>query len=29
MATVIADRLVYHSEVLILEGGSYRQRIKK
>ncbi len=29
MATVIADRLVYHSEVLILEGGSYRQRVKK
>jgi DNA replication protein DnaC len=29
MATVIADRLVYHSEVLIMEGGSYRQRIKK
>jgi len=25
-ATAIADRLVYHSEVLIMEGGSYRRR---
>jgi len=29
VATVIADRLLYHSEVLILEGGSYRQRMMK
>jgi len=26
VATAIADRLVYHSEVLILEGESYRKR---
>jgi DNA replication protein DnaC len=29
VATAIADRLVYNSEVLILEGPSYRKRIKK
>jgi len=28
VATAIADRLVYNSEVLILEGPSYRKRIK-
>ena len=28
VATAIADRLVYHSEVLILEGPSYRKREK-
>jgi DNA replication protein DnaC len=28
VATAIADRLVYNSEVLILEGSSYRKRIK-
>jgi len=28
VATAIADRLVYNSEVLILEGTSYRKRIK-
>lgn len=28
VATAIADRLVYHSEVLILEGPSYRKRMK-
>jgi DNA replication protein DnaC len=26
VATVIADRLVYNSEVLIMEGASYRKR---
>jgi DNA replication protein DnaC len=29
VATAIADRLVYNSEVLILEGPSYRKRDKK
>ena len=29
VATAIADRLVYNSEVLILEGESYRKRDKK
>ncbi|NIO83138.1 MAG: ATP-binding protein [Candidatus Aminicenantes bacterium] len=29
VATAIADRLVYNSEVLILEGASYRKRAKK
>lgn len=28
VATAIADRLVYNSEVLILEGSSYRKRMK-
>ena len=28
VATAIADRLVYNSEVLILEGSSYRKRLK-
>jgi DNA replication protein DnaC len=28
VATAIADRLVYNSEILILEGKSYRKRIK-
>jgi DNA replication protein DnaC len=28
-ATAIADRLVYNSEVLIMEGSSYRKRAKK
>ncbi len=28
VATAIADRLVYNSEILILEGSSYRERIK-
>ena len=28
VATAIADRLVYNSEVLILEGSSYRKREK-
>ena len=28
VATAIADRLVYNSEVLIMEGTSYRKRIK-
>jgi DNA replication protein DnaC len=28
VATAIADRLVYNSEILILEGPSYRKRIK-
>ena len=28
VATAIADRLVYNSEVLIMEGASYRKRIK-
>jgi len=28
VATAIADRLVYRSEVLILEGKSYRRREK-
>jgi DNA replication protein DnaC len=28
VATAIADRLVYNSEILILEGSSYRKRIK-
>jgi DNA replication protein DnaC len=28
VATAIADRLVYNSQVLILEGSSYRKRIK-
>ena len=28
VATAIADRLVYHSEILILEGESYRKRRK-
>ena len=26
VATAIADRLVYHSEILILEGSSYRKK---
>lgn len=29
VATAIADRLVYNSEVIILEGTSYRKRTKK
>jgi DNA replication protein DnaC len=29
VATAIADRLVYNSQVLILEGSSYRKRTKK
>ena len=29
VATAIADRLVYHSEIIILEGASYRKRDKK
>lgn len=29
VATAIADRLVYNSEVLIMEGSSYRKREKK
>jgi DNA replication protein DnaC len=29
VATAIADRLVYNSQVLILEGSSYRKRAKK
>jgi DNA replication protein DnaC len=29
VATAIADRLVYNSEVLILEGASYRKRTRK
>jgi len=29
VATAIADRLVYNSEVFILEGPSYRKRDKK
>jgi len=29
VATAIADRLVYNSEILILEGSSYRKRIKE
>jgi DNA replication protein DnaC len=29
VATAIADRLVYNSEVLILEGSSYRKRSRK
>ncbi len=29
VATAIADRLVYNSEVLIMEGQSYRKRMKK
>lgn len=28
VATAIADRLVYNSEILILEGKSYRKRVK-
>ncbi len=28
VATAIADRLVYNSEILILEGSSYRKRLK-
>ena len=28
VATAIADRLVYNSEVLIMEGPSYRKRMK-
>ena len=28
VATAIADRLVYNSEVLIMEGASYRKRTK-
>ncbi|MFP4573119.1 MAG: ATP-binding protein [Desulfobacterales bacterium] len=28
VATAIADRLVYNSEILILEGKSYRKRMK-
>ena len=28
VATAIADRLVYNSQILILEGSSYRKRIK-
>ena len=28
VATAIADRLVYNSEILILEGSSYRKRPK-
>lgn len=29
VATAIADRLVYNSEILILEGSSYRKRAKR
>jgi len=29
VATAIADRLVYNSEILILEGSSYRKRSRK
>jgi DNA replication protein DnaC len=29
VATAIADRLVYISEVLVLEGESYRKKVKK
>jgi len=29
VATAIADRLVYNSEILIMEGSSYRKRAKK
>ena len=29
VATAIADRLVYNSEVLIMEGSSYRKRAKR
>jgi DNA replication protein DnaC len=29
VATAIADRLVYHSEILILEGESYRKKRKR
>ncbi len=29
VATAIADRLVYNSEILILEGSSYRKRVKE
>jgi DNA replication protein DnaC len=29
VATAIADRLVYHSEIMILEGSSYRKRSRK
>jgi DNA replication protein DnaC len=29
VATAIADRLVYNSEVLILEGASYRKKSRK
>jgi len=29
VATAIADRLVYNSQVLILEGSSYRKKAKK
>jgi DNA replication protein DnaC len=28
VATAIADPLVYNSEILILEGKSYRKRLK-
>lgn len=28
VATAIADRLVYNSQILILEGSSYRKRMK-
>jgi DNA replication protein DnaC len=28
-ATAIADRLIYNSEILVLEGPSYRKREKK
>lgn len=28
VATAIADRLIYNSEILILEGSSYRKRDK-
>lgn len=28
VATAIADRLVYNSEILVLEGNSYRKRLK-
>ena len=29
VATAIADRLVYNSEILIMEGSSYRKRVKE
>ena len=29
VATAIADRLVYNSQILILEGTSYRKRTKQ
>ena len=29
VATAIADRLVYNSEILIMEGSSYRERTKR